>query len=107
MVTKNERNELIIKMHNNGNTERQISDATGLSKSGVHKIIGMYIESIDVETTVDDVKPNVEAGKIFSSFVGWVRLSANKYSNKDTGEVVNVKYIPGNDVAKYGHFVTT
>jgi hypothetical protein len=106
MVTKDERKELIIAMHNKGNTVRQISDATGLSKSGVHKVLTSYIESIAVEKTVDNVKSNVEAGKIFSSFVGWVRLSANKYSNKDTGEIVNVKYVPSNNVTQYGHFVT-
>jgi hypothetical protein len=106
MVTKNERNETIIKMHNAGETERKISEVTGMSKTGIHKIITSYLSEFDPVENDLKITPTVEPNKIFSSFVGFVRLSKNVYSNKDTGEVVNVKFVPSNDDTKFGNFVT-
>jgi hypothetical protein len=105
-MEKLERNALIIKMHNSGDSIKIIADTTGMSKGGIHKIITAYLESAAPEKVNDETKPTIKAGKMFSSFVGWIRLSINCWSNKDTGEVVNVKFVPAVDLNKCGHFIT-
>jgi hypothetical protein len=105
-MEKSERNTLIIKMHNSGDSIKIIADATGMSKGGIHKIITAHLDS--ARTIVNNLKttPTIDAGKLFASFVGFVRFSKNIYSNKDTGEIVNIIFVPSNDIAKFGNFVT-
>ena len=108
MITKIERNESVIKLHNEGQTVRYISDTVGISKSAVHKIITAHLEAIEVDIAV--VVPSgtvkAEAGKVFDSFVGWLRISPNQYSHKDTGEIINVKFVPSAITVGCGHFIT-
>jgi hypothetical protein len=99
-------NEIIIKMHNSGATVRQISDETKFSKSKVHRIITTYLSELDPNENNLKVVPTVGPNKLFNSFVGFVRLSLNCWSNKDTGEIVNIKFVPSNDINKCGNFVT-
>jgi hypothetical protein len=105
-MEKSERNTLIIKMHNSGDSINIIATTTGMSKGGVHKIITSYLSELDPSENNLKVVPTVVPGKLFNSFVGFMRLSLNCWSNKDTGEIVNVKFVPSNDVTKFGNFVT-
>jgi hypothetical protein len=105
-MEKLERNALIIKMHNSGDSIKIIAEATGMSKGGIHKIITLYLSELDPVENDLKITPTVGPNKIFSSFVGFVGLSKNLYSNKDTGEIVNIKFVPSNDVSKFGVFVT-
>jgi hypothetical protein len=105
-MEKLERNALIIKMHNSGDSIKIIAEATGMSKGGIHKIITSYLGELDPVENDLKITPTVGPGKLFNSFIGFIRLSKNVYSNKDTGEVVNVKFVPSNDVTKFGNFVT-
>ena len=97
-MTKNERNEAIVSMYNNGKTERQISDEMKLSKTAVHAVISKHIEPTSTTTTTKGVS--------FTSFVGWLRTAKNVYSNKETGETVNIKFVKGVN-GSCGTFVTT
>ena len=100
-------NETIIRMHNLGSTFRQISEETKFSKSKVHRIIAAHLEATQSNELPNiEIKQTVPSGNIFSSFVGWLRIGLNQYSNKDTGEVVSVKFVPAGNASKCGHFIT-
>lgn len=109
MSTKIERNENVVKLHNEGQTVRYISETIGISKSAVHKIITAHLEVIEVDSDVIvgySVTSKSEAGRVFDSFVGWLRIAPNQYSNKDTGEVLNVIFVPSATAGGFGRFVT-
>lgn len=101
----NERDSLIVKMFNEGKSEREIADSVKMSKSGVHKVLSNYIgkttlpkkPSVNIKLTGDEER--------FTNFSGWVRTDVNTYSNKDTGEIVNLVYVPSKTVEDYGYFV--
>lgn len=107
MDSKSERNQTIINMYNSGETIKTIAGFTKMSNGGIHKIISSHLETTQATEVPDiEIKETVKSGIIFNSFVGWLRIGINQYSNKDTGEVVNVKFVPSGNILNCGHFVT-
>ena len=101
-MNKEERNTRIIELHNEGQSINSISLAIGMSKGGVHKVIS----SVIVPQDNDPIKPTVKGGKLISSFVGWTRITVNQYVNKETAEVISVKFNKAVKSDKYGTFIT-
>jgi hypothetical protein len=40
-----------------------------------------------------------------NSFVGWIRTNVNEYTNKETGEIVNVAFVKAKKAGDFGYFV--
>jgi len=101
----NDRDSLILRLFNEGKSEREIADSVKMSKSGVHKILSNYVgkETLPKKPSVN-VKLKGDEER-FTNFSGWVRTDVNTYSNKDTGEIVNLVYVPAKTVEDYGYFV--
>lgn len=105
-MTKEERNKKIIDLHNEGKTIQEIATTIGMSKGGIHKVLGEHIN-------VGDIAPKKPTAKVkligneerFTNFSGWVRTDVNTYCSKDTGEIVNLVYVPSKTVEDYGYFV--
>lgn len=129
MDSKEKRNKEIIKLHNSGMSSQQIADKVGLSKAGVYKIIKDYIDTLPNDRPVlapEVVKPepatmqtgNAEtvttpatnvtgSGKRITSF-GELQHTGNpnEYANKQTGEILKVKFVPAKAPDQCGHFET-
>ena len=105
-MDKEKRNADVFKMFNEGKTEREIAKIVGLSKTAVHKILTPLVVK---ETTSPKVKKEVAklTGKEdrIDSFVGWVRTNVNEYTNKDTGEFMNVFFVKATTPDGFGYFV--
>jgi predicted DNA-binding transcriptional regulator AlpA len=100
------RNKRIIDMHNSGDNIKVIMKATGMSKSGIYKVIGSIVkvgETAPKEPVIEvELKGNEER---FGSFVGWQRTNVNEYCNKETGEIVRVAFVRAKKEGKFGYFV--
>jgi hypothetical protein len=103
---KDLRNKRIIDMHNGGSTIEQISKAVGMSKGGVHKVLGGVLISNEIPNKKTIVPIKLTGNEqIVSSFVGWTRTDVYQYAHKDTGEIMNVVYVKAKSVNEYGYFV--
>jgi len=105
---KAERDSKIIEMHNNGASVREIEQETGVGKSTIHRVVTAHMDSIkpkDSDETKPIESPSDKVGERFDSFVGWNRIGVNQYAHKDTGEIINVKFIKSKDINTCGHFV--
>lgn len=99
------RNKRVVDMHNSGATIKEIISATGLSKSGIYKIIDSIIKVGDappkevkaVEITGDEER--------FDNFTGWTRTNTNEYANDKSGEVVRIAFVKAKSKDEFGYFV--
>lgn len=100
------RNKRIIDMHNSGATIKEIIDATGMSRSGIYKVIDSIVKVGETapKEPVKEVKLTGEEER-FTSFVGWERTNVNEYSHKDTGEVIRVVFVKAKGPNDFGYFV--
>lgn len=100
------RNNRIIDMHNSGATIREIMKSTGMSKSGIYKVIGAIIKT--GETAPKEPVKEIElkgTEERFTSFVGWERTNVNEYAHKDSGEVIRVAFVKAKSPNEFGYFV--
>jgi hypothetical protein len=105
-MDKEKRNAEVFKMFNEGKTEREIAKIVGLSKTAVHKILTPLVvkETISPKVKKELAKLTGKEDRI-DSFVGWVRTNVNEYTNKDTGEVMNVVFVKATTPDGFGYFV--
>jgi len=103
---KDLRNKRIVDMHNSGSTIKEIMTATGISKSGIYKILDAVVKVGDIapKTPIVEVKM-VGTEERFMSFVGYERTNVNEYSHKDTGEVIRVAFVKAKNPNEFGYFV--
>jgi predicted transcriptional regulator len=105
MDLKTQRNNEVLKAHNEGQTVRQIADHFGISKSAVHKIISAVIVK-ENEPLKELIKPVLTGNEVrIASFVGFQRVAPNEYVNKDTSELIKVAFIKATKPNQYGYFV--
>jgi len=105
-MDKEKRNAEVFKMFNEGKTEREIAKIVGLSKTAVHKILTPLVvkETISPKVKKELAKLTGKEDRI-DSFVGWIRTNVNEYTNKDTGEVMNVVFVKATTPDGFGYFV--
>ena len=104
-MEKNDRNDLILELHNEGKSVRYISEVVKLSIGGVHKVLASVIEKVDVMPKISskvELRGNEER---FENFSGWVRTNVNEYTHKETGEIVNIAFVPAKEKGGHGYFV--
>lgn len=102
---KDLRNKKILDLHNSGSTIKEIIEATGMSKSGIYKVIGSVIkegsaprkEVVEVDLSGDE--------EVITSFIGLTRLNVNEYVNEKTSEVIRVTFIKSTVPGEFGKFV--
>lgn len=98
------RNDLIVRMHNEGHSVRAISDVVKMSISGVHKILASIIEKADVMPKIPSkVKLNGNEER-FTNFGSYIRTNVNEYCHKETNEVIYLAFVREKK-GKYGYFV--
>jgi hypothetical protein len=106
MTDKEIRNKRIIDMHNGGSTIQDIVAAVGMSKGGVHKVLSNHIGGSEVAPKKVSIKVKLTGNEeVFNNFSGWARTDVNQYAHKDTGEIVNLAFIPADSIDGYGIFV--
>lgn len=108
-MEKNERNDLILSLHNQGESIKAIADKLGMSKGGVHKVLnGVLVKDYDVvvdeKKTTDIVSDKYPRGSVLGSFVGLKRIGVNEYVDEKTGEVVMVRFNKATLVGGFGTF---
>ena len=104
-LEKDLRNKKIIDLHNSGATIKEITDATGMSKSGIYKVIGSIIKKEEIPSKkVIEVKIKGTEERI-TSFSGLVRTNVNEYANEKTGEVIRVAFVKATEPGGFGYFV--
>jgi len=106
----------VLDLNNDGKSLRQIADDLGINKNKVSRILSKFLNPIDTAAKKSAAKA-VEADEVMeveyeetdervSSFVGWDRIGPNEYSNKATGEIMNVRFVKGAAENHFiGHFV--
>jgi hypothetical protein len=105
-MSKDERDLTILNMFNSGSSEREISDIMKMSKSGVHRVLSNYVGSPEVAPKKVSVKVKLTGNEeVFNNFSGWARTDVNQYAHKETGEAVNLVFIPADSVDGFGKFV--
>lgn len=95
----------VIDLHNSGKTAQEIVKVTGLSRSGVYKILDSVLKKGDIAPR--DILFEVKLTGLeerFKSFVGYERTNVNEYVHKDSGEVVRVAFVKGEN-GGFGYFV--
>ena len=106
-IDKDLRDKKIKDLNNEGKSIAQISTEVGMSKGGIHKVLGKFLVKGDVAPK----KENTAAIKLkgteerFESFVGWERTNVNEYVNKSTGEIARVVYVKAKNADEFGYFV--
>jgi len=106
-IDKDLRDKKIKDLNNEGKSIAQIATEVGMSKGGIHKVLGKFLVKGDVAPK----KENTAAIKLkgteerFESFVGWNRLDVNEYANEKTGEVIRVAYVKADKKGEFGYFV--
>lgn len=103
-MEKENRNERILEMHNEGKTVRQISDAVKLSIGGVHKVLSSVLDKVDIMPKIPTKVVLSGNEERFTNFGGWIRTNVNEYTHKETGEVVYIAFVRGKK-GEYGYFV--
>jgi protein tyrosine phosphatase len=100
------RRKKVLDMHNSGASIQDITDATGLSRSGIYKILDIVIKKGEIapKEPVKEVKLTGQEER-FTSFVGYERTNVNQYAHKDTGEIVNVAFVKAKNPGEFGYFV--
>lgn len=105
-MDKEKRNSEVFRMFNDGKTERDIARIVGLSKSAVHKILTPLVVKESVAPYIKKAVAKLTGKEErMDSFVGWVRTNVNEYTNKDTGEVINVAFVRARKAGEFGYFV--
>ncbi len=105
-MDKEKRNADVFKMFNEGKTEREIARIVGLSKTAVHKILTPLVVKDAVAPKIKKVVAKLTGEEErMNSFVGWIRTNVNEYTNKETGEIVNVAFVKAKKAGDFGYFV--
>ena len=104
-MEKNVRNERILELHNEGKTVRQISDDVSLSIGGVHKVLSSVLDKVDIMPKISSKAVLTGNEERFTNFGGWVRTNVNEYTDKVTGEVINVAFVSAKEKGGHGYFV--
>lgn len=107
-MNTNDKQKLIIDLHNQGLSIREIENKTNIPKSTVSRIISKHIEAIKPIETIQKeiIKPILKGDEVrITSFVGLQRIAPNEYLNKDTSEVLNVTFVKATNPNQYGYFV--
>jgi hypothetical protein len=102
---KENRNERILELHNEGKTVRQISDEVNLSIGGVHKVLSSVLDKADVMPKIPSRVLLTGNEERFTNFGGWLRTNVNEYTHKETGEVVYLTFVRSKEKGGYGYFV--
>lgn len=108
-MNTNDKQKLIIDLHNQGLSIREIETKTKISKSTVSRIISKHIETIkpnEPKLAKEVLKPIItgKEEKILS-FVGLQSIGVNEYLNKDTSECIKVAFIKAIKPNECGYFV--
>jgi transposase len=104
---KDLRDQRIKNLNNEGKSIAEIAKEIGMSKGGVHKVLGKFLLKGDVAPKKEKVVEVKISGteERFDSFVGWTRLGVNEYVNFNTGEVIRVAYVKAKSDKEFGYFV--
>ena len=100
-----ERDERILDLHNEGKSVRQISTELSVSKSLVHKVLSSFFDKVDVMPKISSKLVLTGNEERFTNFGGWVRTNVNEYTDKVTGEVINVAFVSAKEKGGHGYFV--
>ena len=100
-----ERDERILELHNEGKSVRQISTDLSVSKSLVHKVLSSVFDKADVMPKISSKVELQGDEERFENFSGWVRTNVNEYTHKETGEIVNIAFVPAKEKGGHGYFV--
>lgn len=105
-MDKEKRNADVFRMFNDGKSEREIAVIVGLSKTAVHKILTPLVVKESVAPYIKKAVAKLTGKEErMNSFVGWVRTNVNEYTNKETGEVINVAFVRARKAGEFGYFV--
>lgn len=99
------RNDLIVRMHNEGQSVRAISEVVKLSIAGVHKILASVIDKADVMPKIPTKVKLTGNEERFTNFGSYVRTNVNEYTHKETGEIINIAFVASKEKGGYGYFV--
>lgn len=99
------RNDLIVRMHNEGQSVRAISEVVKLSIAGVHKILASVIDKADVMPKIPTKVKLTGNEERFTNFGSYIRTNVNEYTHKETGEIVNIVFVSAKEKGGYGYFV--
>lgn len=102
---KDLRNKKILDLHNSGSTIKEIIEATGMSKSGIYKVIGSVIKEGSApgkEVAKVDLSGDEE---VIASFNGLTRINVNEYADDKTGEVLRITFVKSTVPGGFGKFV--
>lgn len=100
------RRKKVLDMHNSGSIPKDIMKVTGLSRSGVYKILDTLLPKGEIAPKEPIVKVKLlGTEERFTSFVGYERTNVNQYAHKETGEVVNVAFVKAKKANEFGYFV--
>lgn len=99
------RNDLILRMHNEGQSIRAISEVVKLSIAGVHKILASVIDKAEVMPKIPTKVKLTGNEEKFINFGSYIRTNVNEYTHKETGEIVNIAYVRSKDKSLFGYFV--
>lgn len=103
---KDLRRKKVLEMHNSGSTPKEIIKATGLSRSGVYKILDTVLQKGEIAPKEPIVKVKLTGEEErFTSFVGYERTDVNQYAHKESGEIVNVVFVKAKKEGEFGYFV--
>jgi transposase len=104
---KDLRDQRIKNLNNEGKSIAEIAKEIGMSKGGVHKVLGKFLLKGDVAPKKENVVEVKISGteERFDSFVGWTRLGVNEYVNEKTSEVIRVAYVKAKSDKEFGYFV--
>lgn len=100
-----ERDEKILELHNEGKSVRQISTDLSVSKSLVHKVLSSVLDKVDVMPKISSKVVLDGDEERFTNFGGYIRTNVNEYTDKCTGEVVNVAFVTAKEKGGHGYFV--
>lgn len=100
------RNKRVLDLHNSGESIGSISSKLGMSKSGIHKILGLFIKKEEVPSAKKVVEVKIKGTEErITSFSGLVRTNVNEYANDKTGEVIRVAFVKATEPGGFGYFV--
>jgi hypothetical protein len=100
------RRKKVLDMHNSGSSPKDIMNVTGLSRSGVYKILDTLLPKGEIAPKEPIVKVKLSGQEErFTSFVGYERTNVNQYAHKETGEVVNIAFVKAKKAGEFGYFV--
>lgn len=103
---KQQRNEDILQLHNEGKSVGEIAKLKSMSKAGVFSVLGKAINKADIPVKIENksIKLTGNEERIIS-FGGLVRTNVNEYANEKTGETFKVAFVKAKSKDECGYFV--